>query len=367
MRGLIFIALAGFAAQLVDGGIGMGFGVTSTTLLLGLAGCGAAQASAVAHVAALGTTAVSGFSHWRFGNVDWSVVARLGFPGALAGFVGAMFLSNLPLDKAQPITAVVLVAIGANLVWRFSQGRTKRKLAKKAEYSTPFLGFLGAVGGLVDSTGGGGWGPVTTSTLLGVGRQQPRYIVGTVSASEFLVAAGASAGFVVGLWEEIVSHTAAVVALLIGGSIAAPIAAWLISRINPVALGGLVGSAIIALNIRYLLPLDTVWPVQLAIMVVGIALTVHGVRRYRTRMRVESLQRAAGARTESRTEPVAAESAAREPAGADPDATEQKVPARLHLRCLSTRGVPPNFLQWLRQAVRAGSGTPARRQGFLPE
>lgn len=189
---------------------------------------------------------------------------------------------------------------------------------------------MGALGGLVDSTGGGGWGPVTTSTLLGVGRQQPRYIVGTVSASEFLVAAGASAGFVVGLWEEIVSHTAAVVALLIGGSIAAPIAAWLISRINPVALGGLVGSAIIALNIRYLLPLDTVWPVQLAIMAVGIALTVHGVRRYRTRMRVESLQRAAG--TESRAEPVAAESVTREPAGADPDATEQKVPARLHLR-----------------------------------
>ncbi|WP_448857840.1 sulfite exporter TauE/SafE family protein [Corynebacterium propinquum] len=332
MRGLIFIALAGFAAQLVDGGIGMGFGVTSTTILLGLAGLGAAQASAVVHVAELGTTAVSGFSHWRFGNVDWSVVARLGFPGAAAGFVGAMFLSNLPLDKAQPITAVVLVAIGANLVWRFSQGRTKRKLAKKAEYSTPFLGFLGAVGGLVDSTGGGGWGPVTTSTLLGVGRQQPRYIVGTVSASEFLVAAGASAGFVVGLWEEIVSHAAAVVALLIGGSIAAPIAAWLISRINPVALGGLVGSAIIALNIRYLLPLDTVWPVQLAIMAVGIALTVHGVHRYRTRMRVESLQRAAAASTESRAEPVAAESAARGPAGADPDATEQKIPARLHLR-----------------------------------
>ena len=146
------------------------------------------------------------------------------------------------------------------------------------------------------------------------------------------MAAGASAGFVVGLWEEIVSHTAAVVALLIGGSIAAPIAAWLISRINPVALGGLVGSAIIALNIRYLLPLDTVWAVQLAIMVVGIALTVHGVRRYRTRMRVESLQRAAAASTESRTEPVVAESSARKPAGADPDATEQKVPARLHLR-----------------------------------
>lgn len=118
MRSLILIALGGAAAQLVDGGIGMGFGVTSTTILL-LAGLGPAQASAVVHTAELGTTLVSGLSHWRFGNVHWPTVFKLGVPGAIAAFLGATVLSNVSTESAAPITALILVAIGANLVWRF--------------------------------------------------------------------------------------------------------------------------------------------------------------------------------------------------------------------------------------------------------
>ena len=289
MPALILIALAGLAAQLVDGGIGMGFGVTSTTILIFLAGLGPAQASAVVHVAQLGTTAISGISHWRFGNVNWRFVLFLGVPGAIGGFIGATLLSNLPLDAAQPVTATLLSIIGLNLVWRFSRGRVRRSSAEKAHYSSPFLVGIGSVGGVVDATGGGGWGPVTTSTLMGLGREHPRYVVGTVSASEFLVTLGSSIGFAIGLWDEIIAQLPAVLALLIGGSIAAPVAAWIVSRINPVALGGLVGTGIVALNLPKVLggitqladatPIDTVWPLQVLVLLAGIAMTIRGARR----------------------------------------------------------------------------------------
>ncbi|MDK8787849.1 sulfite exporter TauE/SafE family protein [Corynebacterium striatum] len=290
MRSLILIALGGAAAQLVDGGIGMGFGVTSTTILL-LAGLGPAQASAVVHTAELGTTLVSGLSHWRFGNVHWPTVFKLGVPGAIAAFLGATVLSNVSTESAAPITALILVAIGANLVWRFSRPRPKRS-AYKRQHSTGFLAGLGLVGGFVDATGGGGWGPVSTSTMMAIGREQPRRIVGTVNTAEFLVTFGATAGFIVGLWHEIVAHLAAVIALLIGGAITAPIAAWLISRVNPVVLGGFVGTAIVDLNVGKVIGgaetyfgwevASWVIPVvQVAIAVVGIATTTLGARRTR--------------------------------------------------------------------------------------
>ena len=127
MTTLLLIALAGLAAQLVDGGLGMGFGVTSTTILIALAGLGPAQASAVVHTAELGTTLASGISHWRFGNVDWKVVRRLAVPGAVGAFAGATVLSNLSTEAAAPLTAMILSLIGVNLVWRFSRGRIRRE------------------------------------------------------------------------------------------------------------------------------------------------------------------------------------------------------------------------------------------------
>lgn len=290
MQVLLLIALAGGAAQLVDGGIGMGFGVTSTTILL-LAGLGPAQASAVVHTAELGTTLASGISHWRFGNVDWSVVLRLGVPGAIAAFAGATILSRLSMEAATPITALILTLIGINLIWRFSRGRVFRSREVNPP-STGFLAGLGLVGGFVDSTGGGGWGPVSTSTLLALGRDQPRRIVGTVNTAEFLVALGATLGFVLGLWHEIVAHTAAVLALLGGGVVAAPIAAWLISRLNPVLLGGLVGTAIVMLNLGNVadglnyyfdagIPAQALPLVLVCVAVLGVMATLTGAERAR--------------------------------------------------------------------------------------
>lgn len=301
MQTLIFIALAGVAAQLVDGGLGMGFGVTSTTILILLAGLGPAQASAVVHTAEVGTTLVSGISHWKFGNVDWKVVFRLGVPGAVGAFAGATFLSNLSMEAAAPVTATILALIGMNLVWRFSKGKVRRTFSNRP-HSRGFLGGLGIVGGFIDASGGGGWGPVTTSTLLSVGRTEPRKIVGTVNTAEFLVSLAATLGFIIGLWSDLVDNLAAVAALLIGGSIAAPIAAWMISRVNATVLGGVVGTAIVALNFPKVLEtvgvsFDGDWIIQAVLVAFGIALTLLGVRRYRRNLTQALAEEAAGEAT----------------------------------------------------------------------
>ncbi len=275
MTTLLLIALAGLAAQLVDGGLGMGFGVTSTTILIALAGLGPAQASAVVHTAELGTTLASGISHWRFGNVDWKVVRRLAVPGAVGAFAGATVLSNLSTEAAAPLTAMILSLIGVNLVWRFSRGRIRREGG--GEHSRGFLGGLGLFGGFIDASGGGGWGPVTTSTLMTLGRTEPRRIVGTVNTAEFLVTAAATLGFVIGLWDDLVANLAAVLARLIGGVIAAPIAAWLVTRTNPAALGGIVGTLLVALNLPKVLPLG--WGGVALLVVLGLALSWVGYRR----------------------------------------------------------------------------------------
>ncbi|AWB84735.1 sulfite exporter TauE/SafE family protein [Corynebacterium liangguodongii] len=281
---LILIAIAGLAGQLVDGGLGMGFGVTSTSILVALAGLGPASASAVVHTAELGTTFVSGLSHWRFGNVNWKVVATISIPGAIGAFAGATVLSNLSTEAAKPIMSLILALIGLNLLLRFSRGLTKRVVNPKP-HSTGFLGGLGLFGGFIDATGGGGWGPVTTSTLMAAGRSEPRYIVGTVNTAEFFVTFAATAGFLIGMWEDLVANLASVGALLVGGVIAAPLAAWLVTRLNPVLLGGVVGTLILVLNLPTVLKAvgftDHLWVVRVAVLVLGLALSAHGVIKSR--------------------------------------------------------------------------------------
>lgn len=285
MRTLILIALAGLAAQLVDGGLGMGFGVTSTTILVTLAALAPATASAVVHTAEVGTTLVSGISHWRFGNVDWKVVLKIGVPGSIGSFLGATVLSNLSTEAAAPIMAIILAAIGVYLVLRFSRGRVKRRQSTKP-HSALFLSVLGLGGGFVDATGGGGWGPVTTSTLMTLGRSEPRRIVGTVNTAEFLVSLAATLGFVIGLWEDLVANLAAVVALLAGGMIAAPLAAWLVTRLNPAALGGIVGTLLVLLNLPKVLSSlgvedPWIWVARVVIVAVGLGLSLLGAARVR--------------------------------------------------------------------------------------
>ncbi|PZM93604.1 MAG: permease [Actinobacteria bacterium] len=249
MRKLLVLALIGLAAQLVDGALGMAYGVTSSTLLL-LAGVAPASASASVHLAEIGTTLASGVAHWRFGNVDWRVVLRIAVPGAIGAFAGATFLSSLSTEAAAPWMASILLALGVYLLVRFTRPfnapRTRRPLRSR------FLAPLGLVAGFVDSTGGGGWGPVATPSLLVSGRMEPRKVVGSVDTSEFLVAIAASLGFLLGLGSEgFVLPTVA--ALLIGGVIAAPIAAWLIRVIPAQLLGAAVGGVIVLTNARTLM------------------------------------------------------------------------------------------------------------------
>lgn len=264
----MLIVIAGAIAQLVDGGLGMGFGVTSTTILL--LSMTPAHASAVVHAAEVGKTLASGLAHWRFGNVNWRIVFRLGLPGAVGAGVGATVLSHISANAAQPITAIILALVGANLLWRFSRGRIRKPSSR--QYSTPMIVALGTVGGLVDATGGGGWGPMTTSTLLALGKDEPRRVIGTVNTAEFLVATAATIGFVIGLWDQLDTHLFAIGQLMLGGVIAAPVAAWLVTKVNPIILGGFVGTALIALN------LPVLWPVA---VVAGIILTRRGIKRSR--------------------------------------------------------------------------------------
>lgn len=315
MTALILIAIAGFAAQLVDGGLGMGFGVTSTTLLISLAALTPATASAVVHTAEVGTTFVSGLSHWRFGNVDWKVVFKVGVPGAVGAFAGATFLSHISTEMAAPVTAAILAAIGIALVLRFSRGQVRRRVAGDAlpqQHSAGFLGGLGLFGGFIDASGGGGWGPVTSSTLLLLGRNEPRRVVGTVNTAEFLVSLAATLGFVVGLWSDLVANLAAVAALLVGGVIAAPIAAWLISRFNPVVLGGVVGTFLVVLNAPEVLAAFGAGSfaqnvVRVVALVVGLSLSVYGAYRARRKQAATVLEGA----------PVGPASDVKVPAGAD--------------------------------------------------
>ena len=251
MRKLVLLALVGLAAQLVDGSLGMGYGMTSSSLLL-LAGLSPALASASVHLAEIGTTLASGASHWRLGNTDPRLVVRLGLPGAVGAFSGATVLSHLSTRAATPVTASLLILLGTYVLVRFALRPPRGSGSRHSPHGRRLLVPLGLVGGFVDATGGGGWGPVVTTTLLTGGRTAPRTVVGSVGASEFLVTVAASAGFLTGLGTAGIS-LGIVLALLAGGLVAAPIAAWLVSRLPGAVLGTAVGGLILTTNLRVLL------------------------------------------------------------------------------------------------------------------
>ncbi|HEX9833672.1 MAG TPA: sulfite exporter TauE/SafE family protein, partial [Mycobacterium sp.] len=257
--------LVGVGAQLVDGALGMAFGVTASTLLV-LGGVGAAQASAAVHLAEVGTTLASGLSHWRFKNIDWSIVLKLGVPGAIGAFLGATVLSSLSTKDAAPLMAAILVVIGVYVLLRFSLRNPSVLRHASTPHSAKFLSPLGLFGGFVDASGGGGWGPVTTSTLLSRGKTAPRTVIGSVSASEFLVAASASLGFAVGLRHDFIENLPVVLGLAAGGIVVAPFAAWLVSRVSPALLGAAVGGVIVLANSQKLvLYFGVQWPSSTAI------------------------------------------------------------------------------------------------------
>lgn len=254
MRSLIVLAVIGFFAQLVDGSLGMAYGVTSTSLLL-LAGIAPASASAIVHLSEVGTTLVSGAAHWKFGNVDWRVVAIMAVPGGIAAFFGAHILVGLDGAAAKPVVSTILLGLGIYVLYRFLrlptaqpsfQGRLPKRL----------LVPLAAAAGALDAVGGGGWGPVGTPTLLASGKIAPRKVIGSIDTSEFVVAMGASLGFLTGLGAAGIDF-AWVLALLAGGVVAAPIAAWLVRHLAPRILAVAAGGLIIFTNTRTLVNTDT--------------------------------------------------------------------------------------------------------------
>ena len=218
---LPFIAI-GFAAQMVDGALGMAFGTISSTLLITM-GVHPAAASASVHTVETFTTAVSGVSHIAHKNVDWKLFARIVIPGVIGGILGAYILTQLSAETARPIVLTYLAGMGIYLLWRGAKHKHTEREPKIVEP-------LGLVGGFLDAAGGGGWGPVVTSNLLVQGGS-PRKVIGTVNTAEFFVTVTISATFLVALGVE--AFTVATVGLLIGGMFAAPMGAFVAKRVEP--------------------------------------------------------------------------------------------------------------------------------------
>lgn len=227
---LLPFAAAGFAAQLVDGALGMAFGVISNTLLISL-GVAPAAASAGVHTVESFTTCVSGVSHIAHRNVDWKLLARLTLPGMIGAAIGAYVLTQIDGATAKPFVLAYLSVIGLFLIWRGVRYPPEHRPAKVVEP-------LALAGGFLDAAGGGGWGPVVTGNLLVQGAD-PRRTIGTVNTSEFLVTVTSALTFIAAL--GLAAFTVATLGLLIGGIVAAPVGAWLVKRIPPKPLLVLVG------------------------------------------------------------------------------------------------------------------------------
>ncbi len=268
MRRLLVLGFVGLLAQLIDGSLGMAYGVTSSTMLLAV-GVAPAAASAAVHFSEIGTSLVSGISHHKLGNVDWRTVSILAVPGFVGAFAGATLLSNLDGDVAKPWVAALLLGLGVYVVWRFLVLGGRRPTFK-ARPSARFLAPMGLVAGTMDAVGGGGWGPVGTTSLLSSGRLEPRKVVGSIDTSEFVVAVGGSLGFLLALGSGGIDWEIAA-ALLAGGVIAAPIAAYLVRILPARVLGVAAGGLIILTNSKTILEALGASGAQVAVIAAGLA------------------------------------------------------------------------------------------------
>jgi uncharacterized membrane protein YfcA len=237
---LPFIAV-GFFAQLVDGALGMAFGVITNTLLVSVMGIPPARASASVHLVETFTTAASAISHTLHKNVNWNLFARLVIPGMIGGITGAYLLSNIHADSARPFVMGYLACIGVYLLWRAWQ-MSHNHVHKAAKVVEP----LGLIGGFLDAAGGGGWGPVVTSNLLVQGTE-PRQTIGTVNTAEFFLTTVISLTFIATIGLE--AFTVAAIGLTIGGLLAAPLGAVLAKRIPAKRLMYMVGTILTATSL----------------------------------------------------------------------------------------------------------------------
>jgi uncharacterized membrane protein YfcA len=240
---ILLYVLVGFLAQMIDGALGMAYGVSSNTFLLSL-GIPPAAASASVHMAEVVTTGISGFSHWQLGNVDWKLVKRLLIPGVVGGVAGAYLLTSIDGDIIKPWIAAYLLVMGGVIIYK---AITTVPRSTPDEYHGPNISWLGLFGGFCDAIGGGGWGPVVTSTLVARGKY-PRMTIGSVNFSEFFITTAESITFVLAL--SFSQYWQIILGLLIGGGIAAPLAARMTKKLPLKSLMILVGVLIIVLSIR---------------------------------------------------------------------------------------------------------------------
>lgn len=238
---ILYVAI-GFAAQMVDGAVGMAYGLTGTSVLLGL-GLPPATASACVHASEVFTTGVSGFSHWRMGNVRREFIWRLAIPGMIGGAVGAFILASLPGEKLRPFINAYLLLMGLIILVRAIRG------AARTDEAPRNLSILGLFGGFIDAVGGGGWGPMVTSTLIGRGNT-PRYVIGSVNTAEFFVTIVITGTFLLTIGLELWPIIAG---LVLGGVIAAPAAAYATQKLPDRPIMVMVGSVIVLLSLRGLI------------------------------------------------------------------------------------------------------------------
>lgn len=242
MDDLLLFAAIGFAAQLIDGALGMAYGVTASTALLSV-GTPPAVASACVHAAEVMTTGVSGLAHWRLGNINPRIFARLALPGAIGGALGAYILTSIPGERIQPFVSAYLLIMGAIILWKALHERPQQPVEPRS-YTVLALG-----GGFLDAIGGGGWGPIVASTLIGNGHE-PRYTIGSVNAAEFFVTSTVSAAFIMTIG---LSHWPMITGLIVGGALAAPFAALVTQKLPDRPLMILVAVLVILLSIRGLI------------------------------------------------------------------------------------------------------------------
>jgi uncharacterized membrane protein YfcA len=244
----IGIVVTGFAAQLIDGTLGMGYGVASNSLLVAI-GLTPAIASASVHTSEVATTLVSGIAHHQLGNVKRALVIPLAIPGVIGGVLGAYFLSSVPGKTIKPWVAGLLVVMGGLIVYRFFT--RKEWVGGGKRLSRPRMVILGLVAGFLDAVGGGGWGPVATPSLILLDDGKPNEVVGSVNLVEFFVTLAETITFALTIGLEAFRWDI-VGMLLIGGVIAAPIAAWVCKKLPHRKMGILIGVLLILLNVRTL-------------------------------------------------------------------------------------------------------------------
>ncbi len=250
-RPLFFLAMVivGYLAQFVDGTLGMGYGVFSASLLVSI-GLYPVVASASVHMAEIVTTLISGISHFKLGNVKRDLVLSLAIPGIIGGVAGAYFLASVPGQAIKPFVAVSLLIMGLLILYRFLV-RKNPITPEKNGYSRWKLTLLGLAAGFMDAVGGGGWGPIATPSLILDGNGKPHQVVGSVNLVEFFVTLAETITFALTIGLEAFRRDI-VVALLVGGVIAAPVAAWVCKKLPHRTMGILIGVLLIPLNVRTL-------------------------------------------------------------------------------------------------------------------